>query len=95
MSVTSLLGWCLWHLTPKGWVAGSRGFGEEESEEVERPASAVLTCRYALIEESLTSAYGRERAVVMESWRAKSGEHEIEEWLSQFGACPETLSADR
>ena len=92
MSVTSLLGWRLWHLTPEGWVAGSKGFGEEESEVIERPTSAVLTCRYALIEECLTSAYGRERSLVMESWRATSGEDEIEEWLSQFGACPETFS---
>lgn len=91
MSVTNLLDWRLWHLTSDGWVAGSKGFGEEKTEVIKRPVSAVLTYRYALIEESLTSAYGRERSLVVESWRAKSKENEIEDFISQFGACPEAL----
>ncbi|MCB1064324.1 MAG: hypothetical protein KDN20_15580 [Verrucomicrobiae bacterium] len=95
MAITCLLVWRLWHLTPEGWVAGSKGFGEEETEIIEKPASAVLTCRYALIEECLTSAYGRERPFVMEFWRAKLEGDEIEKWLSQFGTCPETFSYDR
>ncbi len=79
--------WTEWHLSKKGWVSGSKRRDSAIITEKEPPSNRVLSCRFN--EEFSTGSFYPYK-FVEEVWRGDQ-EDLVEDLLSQYGACPETL----
>lgn len=79
--------WTEWHLTPRGWEAGTKlrdhGFIANDP----RPADAVLTERY---EEEMPYWGGRWIRDVSRVWGCEDAER-IQALLQEHGPCPRKL----
>lgn len=91
MSISSE--WTEYHLTPSGWVEGSRCVDFGGATTLVPPRDRVLTCRYS---EKIRSPYvgGRLEFVpekrTQEVWRHEA-DGRVRKLLDKFGPCPEGI----
>ncbi len=76
--------WTEWHLTPRGWEAGSTRLDFQDVVEKEPPIDRVMTCRYT---EYMGSAFSRMQKSVDIRWESDNTALK-EELLSEYGDCP-------
>ncbi len=84
--------WTEYHLTPQGWIRGTRKVdGAGIVEQVERPKEAVLTCRYREYVGSFQEFhYEGISSGVREIWN-NGNVKTIGQLKRRFGNCPESL----
>ena len=73
---------CEFHLTPRGWVAGTRSFFDKvQGGALQRPDDAVATY---LLHITQKSAFSRENRIWKEVWRREGSDTEIEVCLQKW-----------
>lgn len=77
--------WTEWHLTPRGWEAGSKKRDHSGTHRVERPQDAVLTCTYYDIRTGPGS-----QPYDTEDYRI-GDDSLVHELLGKFGSFPRSL----
>jgi hypothetical protein len=80
--------WTDWHLTPRGWEAGTCKFDFGRTKK-ETPKDRVLTSRYS---EQMSSAFSPIVSSVDEVWRDNDTKR-VEQLLKKFGPCPQLISS--
>ena len=72
------------HLTPRGWLAGTRWyFGKIQNKELPAPADALATFELHITQQS---EWSKENRSWVESWRSESASPEqVEEAKKKFG----------
>jgi hypothetical protein len=79
--------WTEWHLTPRGWEAGSirrEGAGTKWTDE---PEDRVLSCVFQEVQ--ATEPPNTEQSSE-ETWRSKRATN-VDDLVKQFGPCPQRL----
>ncbi|OGR05262.1 MAG: hypothetical protein A2511_05810 [Deltaproteobacteria bacterium RIFOXYD12_FULL_50_9] len=76
--------WTIWHLTPRGWEAGSKKTDFAPVKEKTPPPDRVLSCDFR---EVYSSIFSKPARTEKELWRGQDKE-KIEELLKKFGGCP-------
>lgn len=79
--------WTEWHLTPRGWEAGStrrEGAGTKWTDE---PEDRVLSCVFQELRATETPDVETSSE---ETWRSKKATN-VDELVQQFGSCPPRL----
>jgi hypothetical protein len=79
--------WTDWHLTPRGWEAGSQhtDFGKETN--IDPPQDRVLTSRF---HEEISSRFSKPDRSHEETWRS-TDEESVDKLLKQFGSPPKLI----
>jgi hypothetical protein len=79
--------WTDWHLTPRGWEAGSQqtDFGKETN--IDPPEDRVLTSRF---HEEISSRFSKPEKWHEEIWRSPD-QNTIDALRSKFGVPPELI----
>ena len=76
--------WTEYHLTRKGWMAGSSKFDFGPENVVTPPVDRVLTCRYR---EKVSSPFSSMEQCTQEVWRC-GDDAAIASLRERFGDCP-------
>jgi len=80
--------WTEWHLTPEGWVMGSRKTDFTDSTRMEDPPDTrVVTVRF---HETISSMYSSPDRWESTTWQSDN-EEEIKKLVKQYGEAPKAL----
>ncbi len=77
--------WWEYHLTPKGWIEGSKqlDFGGEQKKDI--PKDRVLSVRF---HERLASAFSKSDDWYEEFFRSPNNKELVQSLITKFGALP-------
>lgn len=78
--------WRDWHLTPRGWKAGSKSVHNESRTHVDPPQDRVKTVRYR---EIARSPYSDIRTRKTTTWTGD--EEKVVHLEEEYGSCPEMI----
>ena len=79
--------WTEWHLTPAGWVSGSRRVDVANITTEAPPADRVISYRY---QEYMSSMYSQMDKELREIWKCDDSAL-ISQLSDKFGPCPHSL----
>jgi len=79
--------WRLWHLTPRGWIAGDCCDGSGEENKIDQPSDCIQSVRYTEVGAHMLGSK-KTTLIVFEKTRKKKA---ISELIGKFGAAPQKI----